>query len=66
MIENAGYSMPKELANFKLIKEFRTCAVNYKYPGEREYSQLFVIKITKCRLKVGSGQCIMIRFYNIN
>ena len=44
MIENSGMKMPKKVANFKLIKEYRTCAVNYKYPGDREYSQLFVIK----------------------
>tara|TARA_R110000751_G_C13514980_1_gene452060 strand:+ start:17 stop:283 length:267 start_codon:yes stop_codon:yes gene_type:complete len=43
-LENSHLKLPKKLANFKLVFEKRTCALEYKYPGDYNYSKLFIIK----------------------
>ena len=43
-IKNTGLPKPKEMANFKLEKEAKVCAVMYKYPGDTRYTCLFVVK----------------------
>ena len=41
---NNGLPMPKRLDRFKLVQLKKTCSVEYKYPGEFNYAQLFLIK----------------------
>jgi len=43
-IESRGLKRPKELQNFKLRWQFRTCELSYKYPGDFRYSKIMDIK----------------------
>ena len=43
-IESRGMVKPVKLANFKLIWQFRTCSLAYKYPGDFRYSKIMEIR----------------------